>query len=136
MSYDIFLQGFVNGTAAEGDCGQSARSLINSAARGEQLQDSSRPGDRWGRRGRRLRRHPRGEPLTSLMFNHIKEPADGVLDLIVAVAQAAHWVILPTGAPTCLVSESQRDHLPPELADGEVRVVSNRHDLLCAIRSA
>jgi len=136
MSYDIFLQNFVNGGAGESDCGPSARALISNAADREEPQHrfahviaGESAADVYGLT-------PEGEPLTSLMFNHIKEPADGVLDLIVAVAHAAHWVILPTGAPTCLVSESQREHLPPELADGEVRVLSNGHDLLCAIRSA
>ncbi len=136
MSYDIFLQGFVNGGASENDCGPSARALISSATdradpqhRFVHITVGESAADVYGVTAE-------GEPMTGLMFNRIKEPAEGVLDLIVALAQAADWAILPTGAATCPVSESQRDHLPPELAHGESTVVSSGRDLLCVIRGA
>jgi hypothetical protein len=125
MSYDVVLQGFEDGIGIERDCGPEARApLLTASDRHEPdhhfvhvaVQDGA--GDVYGVK-------VQSEPLTGLMFNRIKKPADGVLDLIVEIAQAADWVILPVDAPTCLVSEAQRHHLPAELAQGPVRRVSS-----------
>lgn len=56
-------------------------------------------------------------------------------DLLVEGAQAAGWVILPVGCPTCLTNESQRPHLP-EGMDLEVTVVGSGAELLSVIQSA
>jgi len=51
---------------------------------------------------------------------------DRVCDLLVEAARAADWVILPPGSPTCITRESQREHLPPELAEHVVFVKSGQ----------
>ena len=56
-------------------------------------------------------------------------------DLLIDAARAADWVILPTGCPTCLTAESQRDHLPDGL-DVDVRVVVSGAELLQVIESS
>ncbi|MET4622977.1 hypothetical protein ABIE18_004457 [Arthrobacter sp. 2762] len=68
----------------------------------------------------------------SMVANHVvgEEPWKLLFD----AAQAADWVILPVGCPTCITDEAQRRHLPEEL-DAEVAVVSSGEDLLRIIRS-
>lgn len=68
----------------------------------------------------------------SIVANHVvgEEPWKLLFD----AAQAADWVILPAGCPTCITDEAQRRHLPEEL-DAEVAVVSSGEDLLRIIRS-
>jgi hypothetical protein len=67
-----------------------------------------------------------------MMANHItgKKP----WELLVEGAQAAGWVIMPVGCPTCLTDESQRIHLPEGL-NKDVALVATGEELLQVIRS-
>jgi hypothetical protein len=55
-------------------------------------------------------------------------------DLLVQGAQAAGWVILPVGCPTCITDDRQRTHLPHGLDD--VTLVDSGEALLRVIRSS
>lgn len=55
-----------------------------------------------------------------------------VFDYLVEAARDADWIIVPQGCRTCLTSEKQRRHLPPEIADGAV-LVSRGQDVLDVI---
>lgn len=67
------------------------------------------------------------------MANHISR--ERPWELLVRGAQAAGWVILPVGCPTCITDEAQRDHLPEGL-DADVVMVKTGEDLLRVIRSS
>ncbi|RTE50188.1 MULTISPECIES: hypothetical protein [unclassified Actinobaculum] len=54
---------------------------------------------------------------------------DRVCDLLVEAARAANWVIIAPGSPTCITRESQRKHLPPDLAE-HVALVASGYDLI------
>jgi hypothetical protein len=60
-----------------------------------------------------------------LMFNHI---GDFAWDLIVQVARAERWVIMPAGCPTCVLDQSVIAELPEELRPNAA-VIGNAADL-------
>jgi hypothetical protein len=67
------------------------------------------------------------EEFDSLMFNHTNRAG---FDLIVLVARELDAVILPVDGPTCLTAESQRLHLPSDLAEMQETVVVESGDAL------
>ena len=115
MSFDIFLQSFAGGQAALGDPGAALRVLepyLAGPADGGYAKARTADGaaDVYG--------------LGSdcLMINH----ASGTLiwQVMVDVARAAGYVILPVGVPACVVREEMIGDLPGELRDGAVVVRS------------
>jgi hypothetical protein len=68
-----------------------------------------------------------------MMVNHVV--GEQPWELLVDGARTAEWVIMPADGPTCLTAETQRPHLPDDVA-GEVVVVATGADLLRIIRSA
>lgn len=55
-------------------------------------------------------------------------------DLLVQGAQAANWVIIPAGCPTCLTQPGQHKELPEGL-DDDVAVVQTGADLRAVTQS-
>lgn len=53
-------------------------------------------------------------------------------ELLVRGAQAANWVILPSGCPTCLTASGQREELPEGL-DSDIVSVETGADLLAVV---
>lgn len=69
----------------------------------------------------------------SLTINH----ASGriIWDIVVNVAKEANLAIMPAGCAVCIVDQSARNHLPPELQDDVIYVRSGA-DLLDVIHGS
>jgi hypothetical protein len=125
MSFDIFLQGFAGGEATPGRPDAAVRVLAPYFTEAPddgfvcvQLADGQADVYGVGR--------------SSLMVNHA---AGGqIWGLIVTVATAAGWVIMPVGCPVCVVADEQAADLPDELRT-DVVVVRSGTELLQVIRS-
>lgn len=126
MSFDLYLQGFLDGDGADGG-GDRMRAVLGDHL----LVDDDGVG---------LLAHGDG----TAEVHGLEGDADGVMvsrvtgadpwELLVRAARAAGWVILPVGGATCLTYASQRAHLPPELAEGDVVLVSSGAELLAVLR--
>lgn len=125
VSFEIFLQAFEEGDAAERGGAAIRRFLLAHADAHEpehqfvHVTYSDGGADVYGV-------PPDGAQCDGLMFSRIKGEA---LDLVVEVAQLADLVIMPVGCAVCVVSESQIEHLPPALRDGAVDVVRSGREL-------
>lgn len=73
-------------------------------------------------------------PVVGLMFNHIVGLR--AWDVIVDVARAAGFAILPVGAPTCIVDPDQEQAIPDDLAAEGVVLVSSGTELLRVIEGS
>jgi hypothetical protein len=129
VSYDVFLTHFRNGEAQPVDSPDLWKTLADAW---------DAPPDESGfcrvrRRGDEgdLYAEPHGQPITTLMFNH---SGPSIYHLMYDAALAGDMVILPVGAGPFLVSEDQREDLPPDLATDAV-VVQSGDDLLRAIEA-
>ena len=124
VSFDVFLQGFANGAASPGCPGAAIEVLSPFLA--------SKPHERLA-----LLRTGDGEADVyglggeALMVNH----ASGreIWDVLVAVAKAANWAIMPVGCPVCVTTADAINDLPEELRVGVVVVTTGR-ELLNAIQ--
>ena len=67
------------------------------------------------------------------MVTHVSGVA--LYDLVVRVAAACDFVIMPVGCPVALTSEQQRAHLPDGF-DGDAVVVSSGAELIQLIRNS
>lgn len=130
MSFDIFLQAFENGDAAERDGAAVRKRLLRAAAPCEPddgfvcFEDDLGNADIYGV-------PDEGSSFDSLMFQHVGGNGFG---LIVEIARLADLVILIPGGPACVVHDGQRPHLPPELDDLGVELVTTGAALLDAIQ--
>ncbi len=73
----------------------------------------------------------------SLMFNHVS--GQHVWDVMVEVAKAGSYVIMPVGCPTCVVDAADAVELPEVLGDElgtGVLIVHSGAELLAAVESA
>jgi len=129
VSFDIYLQAFENGAAAERD-GAPIRGLLLDHADGlaadhefARVTYSAGKADVYGVPGD-------GDACSALMFNHVEGAA---FDLIIQVAQLSDLVVMPIGCPVCVVSERQVEHLPAELRDEGIEVVRSGRDLAAVI---
>ncbi|MEI5583441.1 MULTISPECIES: hypothetical protein [unclassified Agromyces] len=73
-------------------------------------------------------------PLEGLMFNHIE--GDRAWDVIFDAAVAGDWVIMPVGAPLCIVRDEQRKSVPNELKDEGIVLVRSGSELRDAVVTA
>lgn len=132
VSFDIYVQAFHNGDAADRPGEPIRRLLLEHADTHDeshsfvQVSYEGAAADVYGL-------PEQGAALTGLMFNHVGVAA---FDLLVTVAQEADSVVLPVGCPVCVTSESQIPHLPEQLREGGVHVVRNGRDLLAVIRGS
>lgn len=124
MSCDVFLQGFAGGDAQPGRPEVATRVLAPYFAEAPRdgyvrLQLADGEADVFGV-GR-----------SSLMVNHAS--GEQIWDLIITVATAAGWVIMPVGCPVCVVMPEQVADLPDELR-ADVAVVRTGTELCQVIR--
>lgn len=126
MSFDIFLQAFAGGAAAAGHPDEAFRAL-------EPYLDGS-PADGFarlitadGEAG------VFGIGTTGLMINHTS--GESIWQLLVDVAAAGDYAIMPVGSPVCLVREDMKDHLPEALRADAVLVRSGA-DMMKVVVSA
>jgi hypothetical protein len=115
VSFDIFLQGFVGGDGAPGDRAAAIAIvtpfLAGAASDGVGwIVTADGEADIYGL----------GNNDQGLMINH----ATGrqIWQLIVDVARAAGYAVLPVGCPVCVVDEVMIGHLPDELRPDAVLV--------------
>jgi hypothetical protein len=123
VSFDVFFQGFNAGESSERGGADMCEALAPHVIERSGSLLRVRVGD--GEADIHL--HDEG-----MMANHISglDP----WDLLVRGAQAANWVIMPVGCPTCLTQPGQLEELPEELQD-DVVVVETAADLLAVIES-
>jgi hypothetical protein len=126
VSFDIHLQAFENGDAASRDGAAVRQRLLGVAQCYEPefervvIRGDLESTDVYGV-------PPENAPLDSLVFSRAGPRG---LDLLVEVAQMADLVIIPPGCPVCIVHDGQRRHLPPELAEAGVELVTTGRALL------
>ncbi len=123
MSYDIFMQGFSRGDAADGD-GHAAMSILSPLINERQgswarITFSDGEADVYGI----------DEPASGLMFNHIS--GESVWQVMFDVAAAAGFTIMPIDCPACVPPGVSSDDLPTPFCDEAVVVTSG--DALRAI---
>ncbi|MDP9904802.1 hypothetical protein [Arthrobacter bambusae] len=126
MSYDVFLQGFVNGEPVLGGGVQMREVLAPFIVREEP--DSRCLLIEYGDGTADVYLADDG-----MMANHIS--GEQPWELVVKGAAGAGWVIMPVGCPTCLTEEAQRADLPESIREDAV-VTATGADLLRAIRSS
>jgi hypothetical protein len=116
VSFDIFLQGFVGGDGAPGDRA-AAIAIVAPLLAGPvsdgfgRIVTADGEADIYG-----LADNDQG-----LMINH----ASGrqIWQLIVDVARAAGYAVLPVGCPVCVVDDAMIGHLPDELRQDALLVL-------------
>lgn len=126
VSFDVFFQGFSNGEASPGG-GSLMRAVLAPYIKREEPEHGFlmvEIGD--GSADLYL-------DDDDMMANHIsgRDPWDP----LVQGAEAAGWVIMPVGCPTCLTRDDQVRDLPDPLRDA-VAVVRSGADLVQVIESA
>jgi hypothetical protein len=132
VSFDIYLRAFADGDAVERNASEARHLLLASSdeydaeCRYVHVVYGDGEADGYGIPAE-------GAPLEGLMFNHV---AGDAFDLIVAVARRADLVVAPVGCPICIVSETQRAHLPADLAADGVELVLSGRDLAAVIARA
>jgi hypothetical protein len=125
---DIFVRAFAGGAVSHRDGLAVRRILLEACGFRVEADGSLRVP------GAEVHRLPvAGRPFEGLMFTHVGADA---FDLIVAVAEAADMVILPVGCPACIVAESQREHLPGDIAGEGVELVQSGVALVAVVRGA
>jgi len=123
VSFDIFLQRFVAGEAADG-AGQAILAILEPAV-------VERSGS-WARvvtsdGGAEVQGM---ETLESgLMVSHAAGRA--VWDLLFELASAGRMGVMPTGCPSCAVDPSLIDELPPSVPAG--KLVTSGADILAVV---
>src|SRR3954466_5734477 len=117
MSFDIHLQRFASGDAGRGGGDVAALTL-------SPLLEAP-PVDGFAR----LSTGDGSADVYGIGSDHLmigNASGHEVFDVIVAVAAAAEYVVMPVGCPTCLVDAAMTADLPPELrTEGEVVVVAS-----------
>ena len=121
VSFDVFFQGFIAGEASESGGAQMREVLMPYVVDENGSSLRVRIGD--------------GEASVYLddagmMANHVS--GSDPWNLLVEGAQAANWVIMPVGCPTCLTQPGQREELPDDLP-GDVVVIQTGADLQALI---
>jgi hypothetical protein len=126
VAFDVFFQGFVHGEPAPGGSDAMRRVLQPYIKREESQHNFALVSVDGDTADVYL-------DQDQMMANHIS--GERPWELLVRGAQAAGWVILPVGCPTCITDEAQRDHLPEGL-DADAVLVKTGEDLLRVIRSS
>ena len=124
MAFDIFLQAFRDGGAAEADV-EVILSVVGSCIRRRdewctRIETSDGGADIYGL----------DTSVQSLMINHASGTA--VWDLIYDLAQSAGLAVMPVGCPTCVTDNHALSDLPPELASSAI-IVSSADELLLVV---
>ena len=120
MAFDIFLQAFRDGGAAEADV-EVILSVVDPCIRRRDescvhVETSDGGADVYGLE----------TSVQSLLINHASGRA--IWDLIYDLAQSAGLAVMPVGCPTCVTDEDVLIGLPPELAMSAI-VISSADEL-------
>jgi hypothetical protein len=115
VSFDIFLQGFLGGDDAPGDraaaIGIIAPLLAGPVTDGYgRIVTADGDADVYGL----------GDSDQGLMVNHAS--GHEIWQVVVDIARAAGYAVLPVGCPACVVDAVILGHLPEELRDAAVLV--------------
>jgi hypothetical protein len=126
VSFDVFLQSFRCGEAASGEPGAALRELepylVGAPSSGcARVRTGDGNADVYGLGG------------ADLMINQAS--GELIWQVIVDVARAAGYAIMPVGCPVCVVRDEMIDDLPGDLQDGAL-VVRSGGELLRAIAQA
>jgi hypothetical protein len=115
VSFDTFVQGFVDGEGVSGDRAAAIR-IVSALLAGPVSNGFGRIVTADGE----AHIYGLGDNEQGLMINH----ATGrqIWQLIVDVARAAGYAVLPVGCPVCVVDEVLINHLPDELRRDAVLV--------------
>lgn len=126
VAFDIFLQGFQGGDAADVEADVIRRLVdplvIQTRAGFVRIQTGDGEADIYGY----------DNPASGLVVNHAS--GDEVWDLLVELARSAELVVMPVGTSVCVASETMIDELPAELRH-DVTVVRTGADLLKVVTS-
>jgi len=115
MSFDILLQSFKGGEAAPGNP-EAARRILEPYLAGDPeegyalVRTADGEADAYGVGG------------DHLLFNHAG--GEMIWQVMVDVAKAADWVIMPVGCPVCVMRKEMISELPPEMQDNAVVITS------------
>jgi hypothetical protein len=116
VAFDIFLQRFEGGDAADANAADLAAVLDPLVeARGPgwaRIQTSDGAADVYGT----------DNLATGVMVNHASGRA--VWDVLFELARAGRLAVMPVGCPTCVIEAEQRADLPPELQPEAVEISS------------
>jgi hypothetical protein len=126
VSFDIFLQGFIDGEPTSSGSSEALEVIQahlphppqNGFAR---IRTADGEADVYGL------------DSDGLMITHAS--GDEIWELIVKIARAARWIIMPVGCPACAVDPPMIGDLPDGLRESAVLVTSGA-DLRAAILSA
>jgi len=128
VSFDIFLQGFRDGAGTPGDQA-AAIAIITPLLAGPisggygRIVTADGEADLYGL----------GDSDEGLMVN--RASGHQIWQVIVDIARAAGYVVLPVGCPACVVDEVAIGHLPDELREAAV-LVHDGGDLELLVLSA
>lgn len=128
MSFEIFVQGFLDGDAAPGDRA-AAVALIRPLLAAPAREGFGRIVTADGEAGV----YSLDDDDAGLMINNASGSA--VWQLIVEVAREAEWTIMPVGCPPCVTEEKLLGHLPDELREDAI-IVTNGADLERTVQNA
>jgi hypothetical protein len=123
MSFDIFLQSFTESSTSAGE----VRSLL---------------GDRLNPAGTTIKTSDGGADIYGLdvdivqgvMVNNTQ--GEHIFELLVKVARAFQWAIMPVGCPVCVTDDSIRNSIPDELQAPPINIVTSGADLIAIIEGA
>jgi hypothetical protein len=126
MSFDIFLQSFAGGQAADGDPDAAFGALEPYLARSPtggfaHLVTPDGEADVFG------------IGQAGLMINHAS--GEFIWQVMLDAALAGHYAIMPVGCPACIVREDMRDDLPDSLQATAV-VVRSGTDVMNVVINA
>ena len=127
VAFDLFLQAFREGDAAEADV-EEILSVVGPCIRRRDewcvhIETSDGGADVYGL----------DTTVQSLMINHAS--GRDVWNLVYELAQSAGLAVMPVGCPTCVTDKDALEQLPPELASSAV-VVSSGEELLLVIQGS
>jgi len=126
VSFDIYFQGFRGGGPVPGG-GDRMRAVLEPHASRQEP-----PSNFW------LVQIGDGTADVYLDDDHMmanRISGQDPWDLLVKGAQAAGWVIMPVGCPTCLTQQGQLRELPEELQE-PVAVVNSGADLVAVVEAS
>lgn len=125
MSYDVYFQRFLDGSAVAGGGEAMRRVLAPFVTQEDPAGSFARVEYGDGSADVYL-----GED--DMMVNHVV--GEQPWHLLVEGAAAAGWVIMPADGPTCVTDDAQRAHLSDDLS-GDVVLVRDGADLIRVLRS-
>lgn len=127
MSFDVFVQAFSDGGAAEADA-DAVQAVLAPYIHGSSQSGFARLATTDG--GADL--YGYDDLGSGFRVNHIS--GDEAWDIVVQAAAASGLVIMPVGCPAALTNQDSFEHLPDALRSGEVAIVTSGSQLVDLIQ--